>query len=216
MRGKHVFILYILSSSLKEEINACVRVNIDDGQLRDGQSRDMSRSYPRLIFFRRGNYGTPFLTIRRRIAWHRFHISKVHYLFVFNSQTNKSVTNWVVLILIEQNIIFKTRNQDFTPSKIEYVITLLKWLVRLILFLFLVVYRSTFKVVLTIFRILFCKKPFKPVPFLPHHFNCLVITPLTVKKALFKNAWVLKERSVPHLIIPKVVFRIFLVTDRSQ
>ena len=68
MRGKHVFILYILSSSLKEEINACVRVNIDDGQLRDGQSRDMSRSYPRLIFFRRGNYGTPFLTIRRRIA----------------------------------------------------------------------------------------------------------------------------------------------------
>ena len=44
-------------------------------------------------------------------------------------------------------------------------------------FLFLVVYRSTFKVVLTIFRISFYKKPFQPVPFLPHHFNCPVITP---------------------------------------
>ena len=27
----------------------------------------------------------------------------------------------MVLILIEQNIILKTRNQDFSPSKIEYV-----------------------------------------------------------------------------------------------
>ena len=103
----------------------------------------MSRNYPRIIFFRRGNYGTPFLTIRRRIAWNRFHISKVHYLFVFTSQTNKSVLNWVVLILIKQNIILKMQNQDFPQSKIEYVITLLKWLV--IIFLFLVVYRSTFK-----------------------------------------------------------------------
>ena len=87
-------------------------------------------------FFWRGNYGTPFLTIRRRIAWNGFHISKVHYLFVFTSQTNKSVSNGVVLILIEQNIILKTRNQDFPPSKIKYVITLLKWLVRLILLFF--------------------------------------------------------------------------------
>ena len=110
----------------------------------------MSRNYPRIIFFRRGNYGTPFLTIRRRIAWNQFHILKVHYLFVFTSQTNKSVLNWVVLILIEQNIILKTRNQESPPSNIEYVIMLLKWLVRLILLLFLVVYRSTFKVVLTI------------------------------------------------------------------
>ena len=115
---------------------------------------------PKFIFFRRSNYGTPFLTIRHHIAWNRFYISKVHYLFVFTSQTNKSVLNWVVLILIKQNIILKTRNQDFPPSKIEYVITLLKWLVRLILYLLLVVYRSTFKVVLTIFRIWFCKKPF--------------------------------------------------------
>ena len=137
----------------------------------------MSRNYPRIIFFRRGNYGTPFLTIRHRIAWNRFHISKVHYLFVFTSQTNKSALNWVVLILIEQNIILKTWNQDFPPSKIEYVITLLKWLVRLILFLFLVVYRSIFKVVLTIFRTLFCNESFYPVPFLAHHFNCPVITP---------------------------------------
>ena len=106
----------------------------------DGELWDMSRNYPRIIFFPWGNYRTPFLTIRRCIAWNRFHISKVHYLFVFTSQTNKSVLNWVVLILIEQNIILKMRNQDFPPSKIEYVITLLKWLVRLILF-FLVVYR---------------------------------------------------------------------------
>ena len=106
----------------------------------DGELWDMSRNYPRIIFFRQGNYGTPFLTIWCHIAWNQFHISKVHYLFVFTSQTNKSVLNWVVLILIEQNIILKMRNQDFPPSKIEYVITLLKWLVRLILF-FLVVYR---------------------------------------------------------------------------
>ena len=37
--------------------------------------------------------------------------------------------------------------------------------------------RSTFKAVLTIFRILFWKKPFQHVLFLPHHFNCSVITP---------------------------------------
>ena len=122
----------------------------------------MSRNYPRIIFFRQGNYGTPFLTIWCHIAWNQFHISKVHYLFVFTSQTNKSVLNWVVLILIKQNIILKMQNQDFPLSKIEYVITLLKWSVRLILFLFLVVYRSTFKVVLT--------------NFLPHHFNYPVIT----------------------------------------
>ena len=50
-------------------------------------------------------------------------------------------------------------------------------MVRLILFLFLVVYRSIFKVVLSIFRTLFCNESFYPVPFLAHHFNCPVITP---------------------------------------
>ena len=128
----------------------------------------MSRNYPKLIFFFwRSNHGTPFLTIQHHIAWKGLHISKVHYLFVFTSQTNKSVLNWVVLILIKQNIILKTRNQDFPPSKIEYVITLLKWLVRLILLLFLVVYRSTFKVVLTIFRILICRSHFSLSRFYP-------------------------------------------------
>ena len=161
MRDKRVSTLYFIIF-IKKEINACVQINIDVFFYKNhDELRDMYCNYPRIIFFfRRGNYRTPFLTIRRRIAWNRFHISKVHYLFVFTSQTNKSVLNWVVLILIKQNIILKTRNQDFPPSKIEYVITLLKWLVRLILFLFLVVYRSTFKVVLTISRILFCKKPF--------------------------------------------------------
>ena len=160
MRDKHVSTLYFIIF-VKKEINACVRINIDVffNKNHDGELRDMSQNYPRIIFFRWGNYGTPFLMIQRCIAWNRFHILKVHYLFVFSSQT-KSVLNRVVLILMEQNIIVKTWNQDFPPSKIEYVITLLKWLVRLILFLFLVVYRSTFKLVLTIFRILFCKKPF--------------------------------------------------------
>ena len=162
MRDKHMFLLYISSSSLKKEINTCVRINTDVFSYKnhDGELRDMSCSYPKLILFWRGNCGTPFLTIVHRIAWNRFHISKVHYLFVFTSETNKSLLNSVVLILIKQNIILKTRNQDFPPREIEYVITSLKWLMRLILFLFLVVYRSTFKVVLTIFGILFCKKPF--------------------------------------------------------
>ena len=47
-------------------------------------------------------------------------------VFLFTSQANKSVLNWVILILIEQNIILKMWNQDFPPSKIEYVITSLK------------------------------------------------------------------------------------------
>ena len=148
--------------NIKKEINTCVRIDNDVCFYKnhDGELGDISRNYPQTHFFRRGNNGTPFSTIRCRIAWNRFHISKVHYLFVITNQTNKSLLNWVVLILIEQNIILKMRNQDFPLSKIEYVIMLLKWLVRLILFLFLVVYSSTFKVVLTNFRILFCKKPF--------------------------------------------------------
>ena len=162
MRDKHVFLLYISSSSLKKRLTHAYGLILMSAfiKIMMGNYETCPVITPKLIFFRRGNYRTPFLTIWRRIAWNRFHISKVRYLFVFTSQTNKSLLNWVVLILIEQNIILKMRNQDFPPSKIEYVITLLKWLVRLILFLFLVVYRSTFKVVLTIFRILFCKKPF--------------------------------------------------------
>ena len=161
MRDKHVFLLYISLSSLRKRLTHAYGLTLMSFfiKIMMGNYETCPVITPRIIFFRRGNYGTPFLTIRRRIAWNRFHISKVHYLFVFTSQTNKSALNWVVLILIEQNIL-KTQNQDFPPSKIEYVITLLKWLVRLILFLFLVVYKSTFKVVLTIFRILFCKKPF--------------------------------------------------------
>ena len=136
----------------------------------------MFHNYPRLIFFRRGNYGTPFLTILHFIAWNQFHSSKIHYLFVFTSQANKSLLNWVVLILIEQNIL-KTQNQDFPPSKIEYVITLLKWLVRLILLLFLVVCRSTFKVVLTIFRILICRSHFS----LSHFYPIILTLPWLLK-----------------------------------
>ena len=161
MRDKHVSALHFIIF-IKKEINACIQINIDVfffHKNHDGELQEMSRNYPTLIFFRRDNYGTSFLTIPRHIDWNRFHISKVRYLFIFTSQANKSLPNWVILILIKQNIILKTRNQDFPPSKMEYVITLLKWLVRLI-FLFLVVYRSTFKVVLTIFRILSYKRPF--------------------------------------------------------
>ena len=63
-------------------------------------------------------------------------------------------------ILTEQNVILKMQNQDFQRRETEYLIAFQTLLVRLILFLILVVYRSTFMVVLTIFRILFCKKPF--------------------------------------------------------
>ena len=140
----------------------------------------MFHNYPRLIFFRRGNYGTTFLTILHFIAWNRFHSSKIHYLFVFTSQANKSLLNWVVLILIEQNIL-KTQNQDFPPSKIvttklsgidfnrakyfknaksrfstkqDWICHNLTEMIGEIDFIIvLVVYRSTFKVVLTIFRI---------------------------------------------------------------
>ena len=162
MRDKHVFLLYISLSLLEKRLMHAYRLTLMSFFIKIMMNYETCTviTPESFFFFRRGNYRTAFLTIRRRIAWNRFHISKVHYLFVFTSQTNKSVLNWVVLILIEQNIILKMRNQDFPPSKIEYVITLLKWLVRLILFLFLVVYRSTFKVVLTISRILFCKKPF--------------------------------------------------------
>ena len=66
----------------------------------------------------------------------------------------------MVQILTEQNVILKMQNQDFQRREIEYLIAFQTLLVRLILFLILVVYRSTFMVVLTIFRILFCKKPF--------------------------------------------------------
>ena len=161
MRDKRLFLLYISSSLLKKRLTHAYRLTLFFYiKIMMGNYKTFPIITPNSFFFWRGNYGTPFLTIQHRIAWNWFHISKVHYLFVFTSQTHKSVLNWVVLILIKQNIILKTRNQDFPPSKIEYVITLLKWLVRLILLLFLVVYRSTFKVVLTIFRILFCKKLF--------------------------------------------------------
>ena len=111
------------------------------------------------FFFWRGNYVTPFFTAPYCLK-PILHFKSSLLVCLYTSQTNKPLLNWVVLILIEQNAILKMRNQDCPPSKIEYIITLLKWLVRLILFLFLVVYRSTFKVVLTISRILFCKKPF--------------------------------------------------------
>ena len=160
MRDKHEFLIYISSSLLKKRSTHAYRLTL--------------MTY--FIKIMMGNYETcPIITpdsifFERVITGHHFWrycaiLPETNFTFwksfqVFTSQTNKSVLNCVILILIEQNIISKTRNQDFPPSKIEYVITLLKWLVRLILFLFLVVYRSTFKVVLAIFRILFCKKPF--------------------------------------------------------
>ena len=161
MRDKHVFLLYISSSSLKKRLTHAYKLTYISFfiKIMMGNYKTCPVITPESFFFWWGNYGMPFLTIWRHIAWNQFLISKVHYFFVFTSQTNKSVLNWVGLILIVQNIILKTWNQDFPLSKIEYVIILLKWLVRSILFLFLVVY-STFKVVFTIFRILFCKKPF--------------------------------------------------------
>ena len=134
MREKHMLLIYILSSLLKKRLMHVYGLTLMSffNKNHDGELQDIACNYPRIIFFRRGNYGTPFLTARHRIAWNWFHISKVHYLFIFTTQTSKSVLNWVVLILIKQKVILKTRNQDFPPSKIEYVITILKWFVRLI------------------------------------------------------------------------------------
>ena len=122
MRDKHVFLLYISSSLLKKRLTHAYRLTLMSFfiKIMMGNYKTCPIITPD-SFFLRGNYGTPFLTIWRSIAWNQFHILKVHYLFVFTSQTNKSVLNWVVLILIEQNIILKTRNQDFSPRKIEYV-----------------------------------------------------------------------------------------------
>ena len=118
-------------------------------------------------------------------------------MFVFTTQTNMSVLNWMALISIERNIDVKMWNKGFPLSKTEYVITLLKWLVWLILFLFLVVYRSSFKIVLTIFRVLFRKKPYYPVSFLPHHFNWPVIT-----LSDYTETWILKNKVLVILVLP--------------
>ena len=157
------FIIFV-----KKEINACLRINIDVFFIKImlGNYETCPVITPN-SFFSKGQLRDTILTIRRRIAWNRFHISKVYYLFVFTSQTNKSVLNWVVLILIEQNVILKARNHDFPQSKIDYVITLLKWLVRSILFLFLVVYRSTFKVVLKFSEFYFIRSHFGLSRFYP-------------------------------------------------
>ena len=136
MRDKHVFLLYVSSSLLKKRLTSVYGLTLMPFFI-----KIMMENYkacpiitPNSFFFRKGNYGTPFLTIWCHIAWNWFQISEVHYLFVFTSQTNKSPLNWVVLILIKENIILKMQNQDFPPNEIEYVITLLKWLVRLIFF----------------------------------------------------------------------------------
>ena len=133
MRDKHIFLVYISSSSLKKRLAHAYRLKLMSFYIKImmGYYETCPAITP-ISFFWRVNYRTPFLTIRCSIAWNQFRISKVHYLFVFTSQTSKSVLNWVVLILIEQNVILKTQNQDFPPSKIEYIITILKWFVRLI------------------------------------------------------------------------------------
>ena len=152
MRDKHVFLLYISSSSLKKSLTHAYGLTLTSF----------------FIKIMMGDYKTcPVITLESFFSdfW-RYDAALPEANFTFwkfitcLSLLAKQIVNWVVLILIVQNIILKTRNQDFPPSKIQYVITLLKWSVRLILFLFLVVYRSTSKVILTIFRILFYKKPF--------------------------------------------------------
>ena len=102
MRDKHMFLLYISSSSLKKRLMHAYRLTLMSFFIKIMMNYETCTviTPESFFFFRRGNYRTAFLTIRRRIAWNRFHISKVHYLFVFTSQTNKSVLNWVVLILI--------------------------------------------------------------------------------------------------------------------
>ena len=160
MRDKHVFLIYISSSLLKEILAYAYRLTLMSFFIKVmmGNYEACSIITPDSFFFE--------AVITEHHFWRYCTIlPETNFTFrksfqVFTSQTNKSVLNWVILILIEQNIISKRWNQDFPPSKTEYVITLPKLSVRLILFLFLVVYRGTFKVVLAIFRISFFKKPF--------------------------------------------------------
>ena len=142
---KHVFLLYISWSSLKKELTHAYGLTLMSLfiQIMMGYYESCPLITPKSVFWR-GNYGAPFLTIQRHIVWNQFYILKDYYLFVFITQTNKLVFEFMVLILIEQNVILKKQNQNFPQSEIEYVIVLLTSLVRLILFLILVVYRSTY------------------------------------------------------------------------
>ena len=142
---KHVFLLYISWSSLKKELTHAYGLTLMSLfiKIMMGYYESCPLITPKSVFWR-GNYGTPFLTIQRHIVWNQFYILKDYYLFVFITQTNKLVFEFMVLILIEQNVILKKQNQNFPQSEIEYVIVLLTSLVRLILFLILVVYRSTY------------------------------------------------------------------------
>ena len=185
MRDKRVLLLYISSSSSKKRLTHAYRLTLMPFYIKImmGNYKTCALITPNSFFFK--------VVITGHHFWrYSAALPKTDFTFqMFNtclSLLAKSVLNWVVLILIEQNMILKMQNQDFPPSKIEYVITLLKWLMRLILLLFLVVHRSTFKVVLTIFRILICRSHFSmsrfypiilTVPFLPHHFN----SPMTTK-----------------------------------
>ena len=159
MRDKHMFLLYISSSSLKKRLTHAYRLTLMSFYI-----KIMMENYETCALITLNSFFFKGVIPGHHFWWYSAILPETDFTFQMFitclSLLAKSALNWVVLILIEQNIILKMRNQDFPPSKIEYVITLLKWLVRLILFLFLVVYRSTFKVVLTILRILFCKKPF--------------------------------------------------------
>ena len=145
MRDKHIFLLYISSSSVKKRHYKKMSLFI----------KIMIRNYetcpvitPKSIFFEGVITGYHFWRYRAVVPETDFTFWKfITCLPLLPKQ-------------IKQNIILKTQNQDFPRGEIEYVITLLKWFVRLILFLILVGYRSNFKVVLTILRILFCKKQF--------------------------------------------------------
>ena len=73
----HIFLLYISSSSLKKKLT-CVQINnyVSFYKNLDEELWDMSCNYPKINFFWRGNYRTPFLMIQHCIAWNQFHILK--------------------------------------------------------------------------------------------------------------------------------------------
>ena len=176
MRDKHVFLLYVPSSSLKKRLTHAYRLTLMSFYIKImmGNYKTCVLITPNSFFFKGVITGHHFWRYSAALPKTDFTFQM---FITCLSLLAKSVLNWVVLILIEQNMILKTRNQDFPPSKIEYVITLLKWLVRLILLLFLVVCRSTFKVVLTIFRILICRSHFS----LSHFYPIILTLPWLLK-----------------------------------
>ena len=94
MRDKRMFVLYISSSSLKKRLTHAYRLTLMSFYIKIMMENYQTCALITLnsFFFQRGNSWTPFLMIQCHIAWNWFHISNVHYLFVFTSQVSTKLS----------------------------------------------------------------------------------------------------------------------------